>query len=72
MSKRRLFTLKSEDETHDLGKVYSDDEATLRTFGASYMRDSKTSGSLALCNPNGTFVATFDVWIGDWKEAAET
>ena len=72
MSKRRLFTLKSEDETHDLGKVYSDNEATLRTFGASYMRDPKTSGSLALCNPNGKVVATFDVWIGDWTEAAET
>ena len=52
---------------HHLGVIYSTSEATLRAFGASYMRDPKTIGSLKLVNPSGQLVATFDVWTDHWK-----
>ncbi len=72
MSERELFSLKSEDPSQDLGTVYSDNQATLRAFGASYMRDPSNKGNLAIHDPKGRIIAAFDVWIGDWTEAAET
>lgn len=64
-----MLRLKAEDAVHDLGTVYSDDEATLRAFGSAYMNDPKTIGSLALYRANGDVIATYDVWTNEWKEA---
>ena len=70
MSENGLFALHGEDAVHHLGVIYSTSEATLRAFGASYMRDPKTIGSLKLVNPSGQLVATFDVWTDNWKDTA--
>lgn len=43
-----MLRLKAEDAVHNLGTVYSDDEATLRAFVSACMNDPKTIGSLAL------------------------
>lgn len=75
MSDGGLFAVHGEDTVHHLGVIYSTSEVTLRMFGAAYMRDPGTNGSLALRDPNGQIVATFDVWTDDWtgawKEVAE-
>jgi len=43
----------------------------LRMFGAAYMRDPRSIGSLALIDPKGQIVATFDIWTDDWKVVAD-
>ena len=64
-----LYCLRALDAVLDLAPVYSTDETTLRAFGASYMRDPKTIGSLALIGPDHDLRATFDVWTDAWAEA---
>ena len=66
-----LFSIKCEDESVDLGVVYSPSPETLRVFGASYMMDKETSGTLKILDPNGGAYATFDVWQSKWILAAE-
>lgn len=56
-----LFSMKSEDDSVDLGVVYSPSPETLRVFGASYMLDRETSGTLKILDPQGAAYATFDV-----------
>ena len=66
-----MFSMRSEDDTVDVGVDYSPSPETLRVFGASYMLDSKTSGTLKILDPKGTIFATFDVWQSKWVLAAE-
>ncbi|MGB7242594.1 MAG: hypothetical protein WBC93_10955 [Sulfitobacter sp.] len=66
-----MFSMRSEDEAVDVGVVYSPSPATLRMFGASYMLDKETSGTLKFLDPQGTILATFDVWQSKWVLAAE-
>jgi len=67
-----LFSMQSDDEGLDLGIVYASSEETLRLFGASYMHDRETSGSLMIVSPKGVAIATFDVWQDRWVDAADT
>ena len=66
-----LYAMQSEDHDLDLGVVYAASKQTLRLLGSSYMRDSQTTGTLKILNPDGAKVATFDVWQGKWVEAAD-
>ena len=66
-----LFSMKSEDDTVDLGVVCSPSPETLRVFGASYMIDKETSGTLKILDPNGGAFATFDVWQSKWILASD-
>lgn len=70
MSDGGLFAIHGEDAVHHLGVIYSTSEATLRMFGAAYMRDPRAIGSLALLDPKGQIVATFDIWTDAWKVVA--
>jgi hypothetical protein len=40
-------------------------------FGAAYTRDPRAIGSLALLDPKGQIVATFDIWTDGWKVVAD-
>ena len=71
MSMPNLFSMQSEDDTVDLGVVYSPSPDTLRVFGASYMQDNETSGTLKILDPQGATYATYDVWQSKWILAAE-
>lgn len=66
-----MFSMRSEDDAVDVGVVYSPSSETLRVFGASYMLDRETSGTLKILDPQGTTFATFDVWQSKWVLAAE-
>lgn len=66
-----LYSMRSEDEDLDLGIVYASSQETLRLFGATYMHDSETSGSLMIVSPKGVAIATFDVWQNRWVDAAD-
>lgn len=66
-----MFSLRSEDDALDVGVVYSPSPETLRMFGASYMLDKETSGTLKILDRQGTILATFDVWQSKWVLAAE-
>lgn len=65
-----LYAMQSEDDGVDLGVVYSPSPDTLRVFGASYMQDKETSGTLAILDPKGAVYATYDVWQNKWILAA--
>ena len=56
-----LYAMQSEDDAVDLGVVYSPSPETLRVFGASYMLDKNTSGTLKILDPEGATYARFDV-----------
>lgn len=71
MSMPDLFSMQSEDDAVDLGVVYSPSPETLRAFGASYMHDMETSGTLKILDPQGATYATFDVWQNKWILAAD-
>ena len=71
MSMPNLFSMLSEDDAVDLGVVYSPSPDTLRVFGASYMQDNETSGTLKILDPQGAAYATYDVWQSKWILAAE-
>ena len=71
MSMPNLFSMQSEDDAVDLGVVYSPSPDTLRVFGASYMQDNETSGTLKILDPLGAAYATYDVWQSKWILAAE-
>jgi len=64
--------MRIEDDALDLGVVYAPSEQTLRRFGASYMQDKQTSGSLKIIDPQGITIATFDIWQNKWVEAADS
>lgn len=66
-----LYSMRSEDEDLDLGIVCASSQETLRLFGATYMHDSETSGSLMIVSPKGVAIATFDVWQNRWVDAAD-
>ncbi|MDU9006731.1 hypothetical protein BCF46_3730 [Litoreibacter meonggei] len=66
-----MFSMRSDDDTVDVGIVYSPSPETLRVFGASYMQDKETSGSLKILDPKGATFATFDVWQSKWVLTAE-
>lgn len=66
-----MFSMRSEDDAVDVGVVYSPSPETLRMFGASYMLDKETSGTLKILDPQGTIMATFDVRQSKWVLAAE-
>lgn len=66
-----MFSMRSEDDAVDVGVVYSPSPETLRMFGASYMLDKETSGTLKILDPQGTLFATFDIWESKWVLAAE-
>lgn len=65
-----MFSMCSEDDAIDLGVIYSPSPDTLRRFGASYMVDRDTSGTLKILDPNGATIATFDIWQSKWVETA--
>ena len=71
MSMPDLFSMRSEDDTVDLGVVYSPSPETLCVLGASYMHDKETSGTLEILDPQGAAYATFDIWQNKWILAAE-
>lgn len=71
MSMPNLFSMQSEDDAVDLGVVYSPSPDTLRVFGASYMQDKETSGTLKILDPHGAAYANYDVWQSKWILAAE-
>jgi hypothetical protein len=66
-----MFSMRSKDDAVDVGVVYSPSPETLRVFGASYMLDKETSGTLKILDPQGTLFATFDIWESKWVLAAE-
>ena len=53
MSMPDLYSMRSEDDDIDVGVVYSPSPETLRVFGASYMQDKETSGTLKILDPQG-------------------
>ena len=67
-----MFSMRSEDDAVDVGVVYSPSPETLRVFGASYILDKETSGTLKILDPTGATFATFDVWQSKWVLAAES
>lgn len=72
MSMTDLFSMQSEDDAVDLGVVFSPSPETLYVFGASYMKDKSTSGTLKIVDPQGAPYATYDVWQSKWILAADT
>ena len=66
-----LYSMQSEDDDVDLGVVYSPSPDTLRVFGASYMQDKETSGTLKILDPQGAAHASYDVWQSEWILAAK-
>ncbi len=66
-----LYAMQSEDDAVDFGVVYSPSPETLRVFGASYMLDINTSGTLKILDPQGATYARFDVWQGKWIFATD-
>ena len=66
-----MFSMRSEDDAVNVGVVFSPSPETLRVFGASYMLDKETSGTLKILDPQGADHATFDVWQSKWILAAE-
>ena len=64
--------MQSEDDAVDLGVVFSLSAETLRVFGASYILDKNTSGTLKILDPQGAAHATYDVWQSRWNLAADT
>lgn len=71
MNTPELYSMLSEDDGLNLGIVYAPSEQTLRLFGASYMHDSKTTGTIKILSPKGVTIASFDVWQNKWVEAAD-
>ena len=71
MSMPDLYSMRSEDDDVVVGVVYSPSPDTLSVFGASYMQDNETSGTLKLLAPQGAAYATYDVWQSKWILAAE-
>lgn len=71
MTTNDLFSMCSEDDAVDLGTVYSPSPKTLRIFGASFMQDRETIGSLKILDPKGDTIAVFDVWQSRWIEVAD-
>lgn len=72
MNFSNLFSMRNEDTAIDVGVVYSPSVETLRRFGASYMQDANTTGTLAIFDPQGRSIFAFDIWQGRWTETAET
>ena len=71
MNTPEMFSMQSEDDAIDLGVVFSPSPETLRVFGASYMLDQETTGTLKILDPHGSIYATFDVWQSKWILATE-
>ena len=71
MNTRDLFSMCSEDDSLDLGVLYSASDATLRLFGAAYMRDPDAKGTLKILDPKGEIVATYDYWQEKWIDTAD-
>lgn len=70
MSMPDLYSMQSEDDNVDVGVVYSPSPDTLCVFGASYMQDKETSGTLKILDPQGATYASYDVWQNKWILAA--
>ena len=70
MSMPDLYSMLSEDDDVDVGVVYSPSPDTLSVFGASYMQDKETSGTLKIRDPQGATYASYDVWQNKWILAA--
>lgn len=70
MNTPEMFSMQSEDDAIDLGVVFSPSPETLRVFGASYMQDKETSGTLKILDPQGATYAFYDVWQSKWILAA--
>lgn len=66
-----LYAMQSEEDAVDLGLVYSHSSDTLLVFGASYMLDKNTSGTLKILDPQGATYACFDVWQSRWIFATD-
>ena len=66
MSMPDLYSMRSEDDDVDVGVVYSPSPDTLSVFGASYMQDKETSGTLKILDPQGATYASYDVWQNKW------
>ncbi len=71
MSMPDLYSMQSEDANVDVGVVYSPSPDTLRVFGAAYMQDKETSGTLKILDPQGATYASYDVWQNKWIHAAD-
>ncbi|WP_420013187.1 hypothetical protein [Tateyamaria sp.] len=66
MNTPEMLSMQSEDDAIDLGVVFSPSPETLRVFGASYMQDKETSGTLKILDPQGATYASYDVWQNTW------
>ena len=66
MSMPDLYSMRSEDDDVVVGVVYSPSPDTLSVFGASYMQDNETSGTLKILDPQGATYASYDVWQNKW------
>jgi len=71
MNTPEMFSMQSEDDAIDLGVVFSPSPETLRVFGASYMQDKETSGTLKILDPQGATYASYDFWQNKWILATE-
>ena len=66
-----MFSLKAGDSEIEIKPVHSSCEKTLRSLGASYMRDPTHKGTLSLFDPANQIIATFDIWTNEWKDASD-
>jgi hypothetical protein len=66
-----MFSLKADDSEVAFKPVQSACEETLRSLGASYMRDPTDKGILSLFNPANQVIATFDIWADEWIDASD-
>ena len=68
MSSLCMYSLSADDEGMNLGTIFSGSSDVLRAFGAAYMRDPQTRGAVVLRDPEGSVLATFDIWMSRWEE----
>ena len=51
MNMNDLFSMRSENDSEDLGVLYSTSVETLRMFGGAYMQAETAKGSLKILDP---------------------
>lgn len=65
-----LFKLEADYDTSK-SAIYSTDQQALRMFGMDHHAAATIKPEMTLTDPNGTIIATMDVWAAEWKEAGQ-
>lgn len=71
MNMNDLFSMRSENDSEDLGVLYSTSVESLRMFGGAYMQAETKKGSLKILDPKGALLSSYDYWQGTWIDAAD-